>query len=220
MAVRELVDGLARDGREGRVIAVMIESADGRTAVEGRSVGLGHPADRELLRTVRAGADAILVGARTLAAERYATLLDDPAGRHPVVATVSRTLDLDLSVPLLAEPDVPVAVYTASEGELSSPGAALAVHRLEPFSLRGVVEHLRAEYGARTISCEGGPALLRELLAEDLVDDVLLTIAPVLVAGASPTLLSGPALEPVRALALQAVHRADDHLFLHYARAR
>ena len=64
-------------GDRPRVVAAMIASADGRIAVEGRSVGLGHPADRALLRELRTAVDAILVGTATLRAERYANLLDD-----------------------------------------------------------------------------------------------------------------------------------------------
>jgi riboflavin biosynthesis pyrimidine reductase len=79
-----------------------------------------------------------------------------------------------------------------------------------------ILEHLRTERGARAILCEGGPTLLRELVVADCIDDVLLTIAPMLVAGESPTLLCGPELEPPAGLALRAIHRADDHLFLHY----
>ncbi|HEX7299359.1 MAG TPA: dihydrofolate reductase family protein [Solirubrobacteraceae bacterium] len=210
-----------------RVVAVMIASVDGRTAVKGRSVGLGHPADRALLRELRAAADVILVGTGTLRAERYANLLDDDqraqrvaAGLEPepIVATVSRRLDLPHDIPLLAEPTARVQVYAEVEGEVPSQGAWVAVHRFEPGALTmpAILEHLRTERGARAILCEGGPTLLRELVVADCVDDVLLTIAPMLVAGGSPTLLCGPELEPPAGLALREIHRADDHLFLHY----
>jgi riboflavin biosynthesis pyrimidine reductase len=210
-----------------RVVAAMIASADGRTAVKGRSVGLGHPADRALLRELRAAADAILVGTATLRAERYANLLDDDqraqrvaAGLEPepIVATVSRRLDLASDVPLLAEPTARVQVYTEVEGEVPSQGAWVAVHRFEPgqLTMPGILEHLRAERGARAILCEGGPTLLRVLVAADCLDDLLLTIAPMLVAGDGPPSLRGPELEPPAGLALRTIHRADDHLFLHY----
>jgi riboflavin biosynthesis pyrimidine reductase len=210
-----------------RVVAAMIGSADGRTAVHGRSVGLGHPADRALLRELRAAVDAILVGTGTLRAERYANLLDDDqraqrvaAGleAEPIVATVSRRLDLPADIPLLAEPTARVQVYTHSEGEVPSQGAWVAVHRLpegEPV-MPAILEHLRSERGARAILCEGGPTLLRELVAAECVDDVLLTVAPMLVAGDAPTMLAGAPLEPPTGLALRSIHRAGDHLFLHY----
>jgi riboflavin biosynthesis pyrimidine reductase len=209
------------------VVAAMIASVDGRTAVKGRSVGLGHPADRALLRELRAAVDVILVGTATLRAERYANLLDDDqraqrvaAGLEPepIVATISRRLDLPHDIPLLAEPTARVQVYTEVAGEVPSEGAWVAVHRFEPGTLTmpAVLEHLRTERGALAILCEGGPTLLRELVVADCVDDLLLTIAPMMVAGDAPTLLRGPEIEPPAGLALRTIHRADDHLFLHY----
>ena len=210
-----------------RVVASMIASADGRTAVQGRSVGLGHPADRALLRELRTAVDAILVGSGTLRAERYANLLDDDQRAHrvanglepePVVATVSRRLDLSTDIPLLAEPTARVQVYTEAEGEVPSQGAWVAAHRFEPggLTMPAILEHLWRERGARAILCEGGPTLLRELVVADCVDDLMLTIAPLLAAGDGPTTLRGPAIDPPAGLALRDMHRADDHLFLRY----
>ena len=154
--------------RRPRVVAAMIASADGRIAVEGRSVGLGHPADRALLRELRTAVDAILVGTGTLRAERYANLLDDEQRAHrvaaglepePIVATISRRLDLPGDIPLLAEPTARVQVYTEADGEVPSQGAWVAVQRFEPgeLTMPAILEHLRTERGARAILCEGGP---------------------------------------------------------------
>jgi riboflavin biosynthesis pyrimidine reductase len=213
--------------RRPRVVASMIASVDGRIAVEGRSVGLGHPADRAVLRELRTAVDAILVGTGTLRAERYANLLDDEQRAHraaaglepePIVATISRRLDLPGDIPLLAEPTARVQVYTEADGEVPSQGAWVAVHRFDPgqLTMPAVLEHLRTERGARTILCEGGPRLLREMVAADCVDDLMLTLAPMLVAGDAPTPLGGALLDPPAALALRDIRRADDHLFLHY----
>jgi riboflavin biosynthesis pyrimidine reductase len=210
-----------RDGTP-RCVAVMISTLDGRAAVEGRSVALGHPADRALLRELRTQVDAVLVGTRTLAAERYATLLDDDQRahrreqglpEHPLVATWSRTLDLPLDVPVFSEPSTPVVVYTSSE--------AAAPAGVEVRRVAGVAD-IPADLAARgmpAVSCEGGPTLLRELAAAGAIDVLLLTLAPLLAAGDAPAILEGPALaEPAR-LELRSVHRAGDHLFLRYARA-
>jgi len=48
------------------------------------------------------------------------------------------------------------------------------------------------------------------------VDDLLLTIAPFLVAGGGPTLVDGEGLDPSVRLAVGAVTRAGEHLFVHY----
>lgn len=208
----------------------MIVSADGRAQLTDRSVGLGNPADRSLLRELRTGADAVLAGTRTLHAERYATLLD-PDQRahrverglrpHPVVATVSRTLDLPVGeIPLFAEPDVPIVVATASAGgELPDLGAPVRVARFaDGLTFGAVLADLRATDGVRGVTCEGGPGLLRELLAQGCVDDLLVTVAPKLVAGETLTMLQGDRFgDRGLDLGLVDVHRAGDHLFLHYA---
>jgi len=240
-------------GPRPRLVAVMIASVDGRAAIEGRSVKLGHPDDRALLRGMRAGADAVLVGSRTLVAEGYRNLLDadQRAARvaagmpaHPVVATVSRAGTLRPGdAPLFDEPGARVAVYRAAEPAAAPPAAAapearavdtvargpepaggfgaaaadVAVHALDVLDFVHVLAHLHATYDVRSVSCEGGPHLLRELAAQGCVDDLLVTVAPLLVAGDGPALLTGPALPTPAPLRLRDVHRADDHLFLHYA---
>lgn len=217
-------------GDRPRVVAIMIASADGRATIEGKSVKLGHPDDRALLRELRTGADAVLSGAATLKAERYATLLDDDQvayrhelglSSHPVVATVSRELDLGADdVPLLTEDGVPVQVYTEADADtIDGATADLRVTTLPaPLDLHDALKDLKDHHGARTVVCEGGPSLLRRLVAHGLVDDLLLTLSPLLVAGDGPTPLTGDALDPPPQLRLAAVHRADDHLFLHYRR--
>jgi riboflavin biosynthesis pyrimidine reductase len=228
---RDLVAALGlRDprppGARPRVAAAMIASADGRAAVQGRSVALGHPADRALLRELRTGADAILVGAATMEAERYATVLD-PEQRahraasgepeHPLVATISRRLDLSPQIPILDEAGVDVLIFTESDGPAPEGAARIDVHRFAPgtLTITAVLEEL-GRRGVRGVACEGGPSLLRELVAAGGLDDLLLTVAPLLAAGDAPSIVEGDALPTPARLALRAVHRADDHVFLHY----
>lgn len=206
----------------------MIASVDGRATIDGRAGKLGHPADRALLRELRAGADAVLVGERTLAIERYATLLDDDQIAYrreggfadvPLLATVSRRLMLRPSdIPLFDEQGVRIAVYSEHDGQLGPCGADVAVHGLGEgrVDFGRLLTHLHEAYDVRAVSCEGGPTLLRELVAQQCVDDLWLTVSPVLVAGDGPTTLNGIQLAEPHALQLADVLRADDHLFLHY----
>jgi riboflavin biosynthesis pyrimidine reductase len=204
----------------------MVAAVDGRAAVNGRSVALGHPADRALLRALRASVDAVLVGTPTLAAERYANLLDDDAraarvaaGRpaHPTMVTVSRRLTLPVEVPLFSEAGVAILAYTESEAAAPAVGADLEVVRCAPgaLTLPAVLADLGAR-GVRSVLCEGGPTLLRALVAAGGLDDLLLTVAPLVVAGDGPSILEGDALAEPVALELREVHRAGEHLFLHY----
>ena len=210
-----------------RVVAAMVASADGRAQVHGRSVALGHPADREVFRELRTAADAILVGSRTIEAERYADMLDDHQREHrvanglpiePIVATVSRRLDIDLMVPLFNEPHTRIVVYTEADGDIEGCDADISIQRFAPGTLNypAILAHLRQVHGVRGVSCEGGPRLLREVIVQDCLDDLLLTVAPLLVGGDARPTLAGPALGELIGLQLHDVHRADNHVFLHY----
>src|SRR4051812_14604004 len=205
----------------------MIASADGRAAVQGRSVGLGHPADRAVLRGLRAAADAVLVGTATVRAERYANLLDpaqvavrELAGLadRPLIAMITRSGDVPWEVGLFAEPDSQVAVYSGAPLSPPEVAAQVAVH--ECSAPADVLAHLRREHGARLVLCEGGPRLLRALVADDLLDELLLTLAPLLAAGDAPTPLAGAALDPPGKMDLAATWRAGDHMFLRYLAQR
>ena len=191
---RSLVADLHLDEPVGacpRVVAAMVMSADGRAQLTDRSVGLGNEADLDLLRELRTGADALLAGARTLHAERYATLLDPDQrehrsargdAAHPIVVTVSRKLDLPVDeIPLFGEPGVPIVVATeAQDGELSQCAADVEIWRYGAGALtfEALLRDLRARRGVRGVTCEGGPGLLRALLAQDGLDELLLTVAP------------------------------------------
>jgi len=234
LAPEAVIDGLglhdparAPDGRP-RVVAVMIASVDGRATVQGRSGPLGHPEDRRLLRGLRAAADAVLAGTATLAAERYARLLDPgqreartAAGRpaHPVVATVTRSGSVPWDVPVFAEAEVPCQVYSGQPAAAPADTVETDVEVLPGPDLLAVLEHLATVRGVRVVACEGGPRLLRALVARGAVDDLLLTVAPLLVAGDGPASLGGEELDPPPRMALQALHSAGEHLFLHYTRA-
>ncbi len=214
------------DGRP-QVAAAMIASADGRATVEGRSAGLGHPADTALLRELRTAVDAILVGPGTLRAERYADLLDDDQRERraerglapePLVATISRRGDVPVEIPLFAEARARIQVYTEADLDLAGRGADVAVHRFPAGGATpaAALEHLAAERGVRSVLCEGGPTLLRALVAHRCLDHLLQTLAPLLAGGDGPNVLEGDALDPPAALCLRDVCRAGDHLFMHY----
>jgi riboflavin biosynthesis pyrimidine reductase len=192
----------------------MIASLDGRAAVQGRSVGLGHPEDRALLRGLRAGADAVLVGAATVRAERYARLFDGAA--RPLIAIATQTGDVPWEVGLFAEPDARVAVYGPAPVDVPE-GLAADVEPRVADGPAAIVADLARRDGAQLVLCEGGPRLLRAVTAAGVLDDLVLTLAPLLVAGDAPAPLAGPALDPPARMALRGLWRADDHVFLHYA---
>lgn len=213
------------DGRP-RTIGVMVQSADGHVTVDGRSGGLGGPEDRAVFRGLRARADALLVGSGTLNGERYSTTLDPPqraarlaAGQpaEPLLATITRGFSLDEDLPLLHEELTRAVVYTETDPPFAVDAERIDVVRLPEASPVAALADL-GRRGVRTVNCEGGPGLLAALVRDGVLDELLITLSPLLVGGEdSLTMLHGD-LGPdgPRRLTLRGVWRGSDVLFLHY----
>lgn len=199
-----------------------ISSADGRAAFGGRSGPLGDDGDRALFQELRERADGILAGTVTLAAERYGRVLSRPERRErrrrrgqspePLACVVTRSGHLDTSIPLFAEPEARVVIFSAAALSLEGVRAQVELVLLDQaeLTLTGVLRTLRRQHGVATLLCEGGPTLFGALLRERLVDELFVTIAPRLVGGGrEPTISSGPAgaeLLPLRLLWLLERH--------------
>ena len=205
----------------------MVSTVDGRAGIGGRSNALGDEADLELLLELRTLADAVLIGPHTVAVEGYDRLVRAPARRErrvaagqaadPVAVLVSRRLDIPWDAGLFAAPEQPVLVYTASDGEPPPVAAQVEVVRLPSVTLPDVLGDLRRR-GVRALLCEGGPTLNRTLFADGLLDELFLTVAPLVTAGlAEPAIVAGGPLDPPAGLALRWVLRYGDELFLRYA---
>jgi riboflavin biosynthesis pyrimidine reductase len=83
--------------------------------------------------------------------------------------------------------------------------------------LRRAVDAL-AQRGLLRVLSEGGPHVLGQLFAEDLVDELCLAVAPVVTAGDELRITAGPSLATVKMLSLAQVLEKDDYLFLRYGR--
>ncbi|HMQ28192.1 MAG TPA: dihydrofolate reductase family protein [Acidimicrobiales bacterium] len=221
------------------VLANMVGGLDGSAAVGGRVGALTGGVDAELFRRLRALADVVLVGAETVRAEGYGPvrLPDDlraertAAGRSPVppIVVVSRSLRLDWAGPLFAETDPasPTAVAVPAP-VLGSPPAEEARRHAEVLAVEtddgdalSVPALLAAiaDRGHDVVLCEGGPALLGELVAAGRLDELCLTVAPVVGGDPLPVVRTPPGM-PLRSFALRGVASADGSLFLRYEAAR
>ncbi len=83
--------------------------------------------------------------------------------------------------------------------------------------LAGAVAALRQDYGLSHLLCEGGPTLFGGLHAAGLVDEVCLTVSPVLAGPGATRIIAGPEGTP-RSMTLRHVLASDGYLFLRYAR--
>ena len=193
------------------VAAMMVSSLDGRAAVAGSSRPLGGPCDVQLLVALRTAADAVLVGPSTVRAEGYARIA------CPAVL-VSRSFDLPWEAGLFAAPGQPVLVYTGrGAGEAPEVAASVEVVRMDEPALVAVLADLRAR-GVESLLCEGGPTLNRALLAAGLIDELFLTLSPVVTGDETqPAIVMGGALPAPLPLALRSVATADGDLYLRYS---
>lgn len=225
---------LARRRGEGRpwVAVNMVAAADGAISVEGRTKQLGSRSDHHLFHYLRSLADVILVGAQTVRAESYGPPRVDEERRAarvargqaewPRLAVVTRSLDLDLERPLFTSPTSRPIVIVPSSADPTRRAAAAEVADVVVAGERGVdmAEALRSlgEAGAGFVLCEGGPTINGELARDDLVDELLLTMAPALVGGTAQGLLGHGFLPGLLELDLVHVLRRESELFLRYRR--
>jgi riboflavin biosynthesis pyrimidine reductase len=209
-----------------------VASADGAVTVDGRSGGLGGPADKRVFDLLRVQCDAVMVGAGTLRTEGYGPMVLDPdqqhlrlaAGRtaHPALIVVSGGLDIDPDDPMLR--DAPTRPWVVTHGS-SDPDRRVALARVATVAVSGGASvDLRTALAELTVSglrhvlCEGGPHLFGSLVAIDAVDEVCLTVAPRLAGAGAGRIVAGPP-SGVRDLGLVHVLRSGiGELFLRYAR--
>ncbi len=231
-----------QDGAGARWLrANMVMSLDGAATLRGRSGGLSGEADRQVFAMLRAHADVILVGAETVRVEGYAPVRPRTEGvrwawlregRPPSapIAVVTRRLDLDLGSPLLADaPGHARTIVLTTEAAPAERRAAVAEHADvivaggTSVDLPAAIDAL-AGRGYRRMLTEGGPYLLSQVIEAGLLDELCLTLSPVLagpgagriVAGAGP--LPAPAAGSARPLALAHVLADDGHLLCRYLR--
>ena len=189
---------------------------------------------------LRACADCVVVGSGTMLASPKGTWRADkaypPAGdallelrrrlgkpERPRVAVVTAGGSIDVTHPALAENAVVLTTEAAAPDlRASLPGSeVVAVNAGDAVDAGAAVDALH-ERGHSLVLSEGGPTLFGALLAAGRLDELFLTVSPVL-AGRAPgdvrlSLLEGlPLLPDVRAAAeLRSIRRHDDHLFLRY----
>ncbi|WP_030266363.1 dihydrofolate reductase family protein [Streptomyces sp. NRRL B-24484] len=212
--------------------ANMVSSLDGSARLGGLSEGLSSAADKRIFGVLRALADVVLVGAETVRAEGYrpararkefaaarAAAGQDPA---PAIAVVSRRLALDLSAPLFTEPLVRTVVITTEDSPAEARRAVAGVADVvvageRSVDLAAAVAGLAARGWTRQLT-EGGPRLLGGLAAAGLLDELCLSLAPLVTAGDAPRIAYGAAVEEARAMRLESLIEEGGFLFTRYVR--
>ncbi|MGC5034882.1 pyrimidine reductase family protein [Streptomyces sp. DT190] len=215
--------------------ANMVSTLDGAAQHDGRSQPISSAADMRVFGTLRALADVVVVGAETVRREGYRpararadfAAMREAAGQAPApaIAVVTASLDLDFSLPLFTSPLVPTLILT---------GAAAAPDRVAAAAEAGArvvtagdgmgVDPVRAvaalgELGHTRLLTEGGPRLLGQMVAAGALDELCLTVSPMLTAGDAQRIAGGPAVTVPQRFALLSMLEEDGFLFTRYGRA-
>jgi riboflavin biosynthesis pyrimidine reductase len=141
----------------------------------------------------------------------------------PVAVTASRSMELPVQAPLFQDPGSRIIVLTGSERKAPDAPAHVTVECLpaagtSELDLVAGMESLRGSHGIRTLLLEGGPTLLGAMLEASLVDELFLSLAPLVVGGAAEVGIVESASRP-RPLELELLGVLEDEgfLFLRYA---
>jgi riboflavin biosynthesis pyrimidine reductase len=183
------------------VRGLMVASVDGAAEVDGSSSPLSGPADRRVLSHLRGTADVVLVGAQSVRAEGWRPPRPSPERRRwrreqgrpevPAYAVVSRSGDLPRG-------DAEGEVLVLSGGPAD------------------VLDGLAARGWTRVV-CEGGPSWLAQVAGAGRLDELCLTVSPLLAGPGRVGLLQGTTWRSPRQLQLTTLLEDEGWLFARYA---
>ncbi|MFI0235244.1 pyrimidine reductase family protein [Streptomyces sp. NPDC016845] len=216
--------------------ANMVSTLDGAAQHDGRSQPISCPADMRIFGTLRGLADAVVVGAQTVRQEGYRPARARAAfsarraaagqGPAPSIAVISAGLDLDFGLPLFTAPLVPTYVVTGAAAPADRVAAARAAGaevliagdgaRVEP---ERAVRAL-AGRGLTRLLTEGGPRLLGQFVAAQVLDELCLTMSPLLTAGGAQRIAGGPGPAVPERFELASLLEEEGFLFSRYRRSR
>jgi len=217
--------------------ANMVSTADGAASLAGVTAGISSDADRQVFALLRALADVIVVGAATVREEKYKPARVPEAWRDlrkgraptPPIAVVSARLDLDPEGPLIAGAPPHARTIVITTAQAPAGRRAELARRTDVIEAGDATVDLRAAVGAlaerghRRMLTEGGPRLLAQLLEAGLLDDLCLTVGP-LMAGPGPSRIvagvpgAGPAAPLPLPLTLAHVLEDDGFLICRYVK--
>jgi riboflavin biosynthesis pyrimidine reductase len=210
------------------VLLDMVASVDGRIALGGRVGKLATPPDKVLFQHLRALSDAVLVGAETVRSENYGPVHCGDAARarrvsraqapDPRLCIVSRSLDLDPKSRAFGDGGPLPVIFTCEASPVDRRDELAHVAHVkvignESVDLRMALRMLRT-WGSELVVCEGGAMINSELVESDLVDELCLTVSPIL--GGDPLGLLATRPHHLRHLDLVWSYSVGNTVFLRY----
>ena len=208
---------------------------DGRISTRrGTPSDFSSPRDKRRLLEIRARCDAVLVSAKTVAADNMSMGLPDAALRaartarrqreYPLRVLLTNSGRIDPALRLFTQTFSPIVIFSTIRMPARTRAALAAhadvwLHESASVNLPALLATLRADYGVQRLVCEGGAQIFRALLAAGLVDELHVTLCPRIFGGAkAPTITSlpGPFLPASVPLTLQKMEVLGDECFLRY----
>lgn len=209
-----------------------VTSLDGAATHNGLTAGLNNEADHQVFHTLRMLSDVVLVGAGTVRQEGYEDLrvtaeqsrwrTEQGLPAHPVMAVVSRSLDLDPAAPLFTSAPQRPVVFTTADAPVEQRRAlakvadvvTAGVDAVEP---EQVVTEL-IDRGLPQILSEGGPVWFAAMIEAGVIDEMCLTLSPLLEGGPATRIARG-GRQRSTPMSLVSTLQAEDMLILRYLRA-
>jgi riboflavin biosynthesis pyrimidine reductase len=215
----------------------MIASLDGGATDDGKAGGLAGAGDRAVFSLMRHAADVILVGAATVRIENYSGAQLPVAARQerqrrgqaevPPIAVITRSGNLDPSARLFTRTEVPPLILTTSRfsddtgRRLGSVAEVIDASGPEPDSVdAATVLKILADRGLYRVLTEGGPLFLGTLIENDLLDELCLTVAPILVGGGAKRIVTGLGNVHTKMRRTHLLTDVDGYLYSRYVRAQ
>lgn len=225
-----------------------VVSLNARGHASGGDISGFSPQDRMVMGLLRAVADVVIIGAGTLDADSrhlwtaeaiFPQLASDyrrlrkalDKGETPLNVIISGRGEIDLRLPVFVSGKVQALIVTTAAGakhllkqDVPDSVEVRAIRRsASVISARAILDEVYRVHPGKLILVEGGPRLLGDFYAEELIDEQFLTLAPQIAGRAAEdgrlSLVMGKSFAPgdARWGALTDVRRGGSHLFLRYS---
>lgn len=180
---------------------------DGRISTRrGTPANFTSPRDKRRLIEIRAGCDAVLASAKTIATDNMTMGLPDPALReervkrrqnaYPLRVLLTNSGRIDPKLRIFESTFSPIVIFSTTRmpdrTQSALAGKAdLWLHEAESVNLAAMMATLRSEYAVKRMVCEGGAQIFRALLSAKLIDEIHLTLSPRIFGGRGAPTLTG-----------------------------
>jgi len=219
------------------LIINMAMSADGKTASANRKLhNFGSKHDLENLYKLRATADAVMCGARTVESpdvtlgtggEKYKKMrIKNGLQQCHLRIVVSGSCSVKTDIPIFKSAISPLIILTTESApqqaleNIQRAGARLIKCGKSEIDFHKALAILKKEWNVNMLVCEGGGMLNSALFRERLVDELYLTICPLIIGGKNaPTIADGLGIQSIdKAINLKLIskRKIGNEMFLRF----